>query len=397
MQNQKIKYYIISSSLILILSLLLGFFRNSFLDEKFPNIYNDKSSKLQKNVSPESKINQSISADSLVDSLSLSNFLVENYWEGQSEYIIINIDTAKSIYSYQLATIIDARDPEDYLTSHIPGAINIPYDKDKKYSQILIDSLVGKDKSIMIYCNDSTCDLGENLAKDLNQMGLFGILYFKDGYKIWNQNSLPIKIPDKLLVEEYRENRTFILSNNVDGDDVLLAFSIMLVLILYFSDTYKRFIPLVSMLVLAYIFISFGIGKILDPIKFAKDISQYNILPDNLLKIGSLTLPWLEVILGTILLVSAIKYYFTFTTIIKSKFTLTDTSSIFLVILLVMFIIMITIAFLNGNYIDCGCSGESKGLYSKQFNMIKRLLLDLFLLFLALIVKYRYKFLNKYV
>jgi uncharacterized membrane protein YphA (DoxX/SURF4 family) len=59
---------------------------------------------------------------------------------------------------------------------------------------------------------------------------------------------------------------------------------------------------IVARLIMAAIFIYASIDKIAHPAAFAKDVYNYQILPDALINLTALVLPWLELLLGLCLL-----------------------------------------------------------------------------------------------
>jgi uncharacterized membrane protein YphA (DoxX/SURF4 family) len=59
---------------------------------------------------------------------------------------------------------------------------------------------------------------------------------------------------------------------------------------------------ILARLVMAAIFIYASLDKIAHPAAFAKDVYNYQILPDALINLTALVLPWLEVFLGLCLL-----------------------------------------------------------------------------------------------
>ena len=63
-----------------------------------------------------------------------------------------------------------------------------------------------------------------------------------------------------------------------------------------------RFAVLAARLLMAGIFIYASIDKIAHPAAFAKDVNNYQILPDALINLTALVLPWLELLLGLCLL-----------------------------------------------------------------------------------------------
>jgi uncharacterized membrane protein YphA (DoxX/SURF4 family) len=67
------------------------------------------------------------------------------------------------------------------------------------------------------------------------------------------------------------------------------------------SET-MRWARLAARLSLAGIFIYASVDKIAHPAAFAKDVYNYQILPDALINLTALVLPWLELFLGLCLL-----------------------------------------------------------------------------------------------
>ena len=105
--------------------------------------------------------------------------------------------------------------------------------------------------------------------------------------------------------------------------------------------------PLLSLiirLIIGGIFIFFAIGKIADSTLFAKEISNYRIMPEFSLSIMSLSLPWIELICG-LFLMSGIRL---------------RSSAMICGVLTIIFIIAIGSAMFRGLDINCGCFSEVK-------------------------------------
>jgi uncharacterized membrane protein YphA (DoxX/SURF4 family) len=60
---------------------------------------------------------------------------------------------------------------------------------------------------------------------------------------------------------------------------------------------------LIARLILGVVFIYASMDKIAHPAAFAKDVFNYQILPEFLINVTALVLPWLELILGIFLLI----------------------------------------------------------------------------------------------
>ncbi len=107
----------------------------------------------------------------------------------------------------------------------------------------------------------------------------------------------------------------------------------------FFSNKY---LLLATRIVLGFIFVYAGAEKIADPEAFAISISNYRLLPIVTINFFAITLPWIELVAGVLLIFGI---------------TVKENSSILFSMLLV-FTIAIAISLLRGLSIDCGCYGK---------------------------------------
>ena len=203
--------------------------------------------------------------------------------------VVLSIEDAKKMYDLNSAIFIDARDPAEFSDGHITNALNIPYENinDFEYEDIL-DSLVvpvaikedsSVEKYLVIYCSGEGCSLSEDWAYEMSEYGPFHdditIFYFEAGFPAWKDLGYPIKVSDL----DISENDTESESSFWNFIDYIVIFSILLIFIFYFNDSYKHLIPIISRLVLGFIFIYFSWDKILDPKLFSNVIQNYDIVP----------------------------------------------------------------------------------------------------------------------
>ncbi len=103
------------------------------------------------------------------------------------------------------------------------------------------------------------------------------------------------------------------------------------------------YLSLAVRLVIGGIFIFWSIGKINDPSKFVEEIMNYRMLPEFIVNIFALVLPWVELISGFLLVLG-----------VRVK-----AGSAVISGLLIMFIIAIITAMARNLNIGCGCFTES--------------------------------------
>lgn len=99
---------------------------------------------------------------------------------------------------------------------------------------------------------------------------------------------------------------------------------------------------LIARIVIALMFIIVGVGKIAHPEEFAREISNYQLLPILFINPLAIILPWLEVITGMMIL-----------------FGIQIRANAFIVsLMLITFTTAIIIAVAKGLSIDCGCYSQ---------------------------------------
>ncbi len=109
-------------------------------------------------------------------------------------------------------------------------------------------------------------------------------------------------------------------------------------------------------LVIAFIFIYAGVEKISDPESFALSISNYRLMPTITINFLAITLPWIELVSGILLL---------FGISVKENSTIIFS-------MLLIFTIGIIISLFRGLSIDCGCFGKGTqiGLFKLGENLL---------------------------
>ena len=108
----------------------------------------------------------------------------------------------------------------------------------------------------------------------------------------------------------------------------------------------NRYTILVFRLIIGGIFIYASLDKIAYPEQFAKIVYNYKILPHSLINIFAIILPWIELLCGIFVIIGIF----------------VESSSAILSMFLVVFIIALSVNFLRGLDINCGCfSTDPKG------------------------------------
>jgi rhodanese-related sulfurtransferase len=82
--------------------------------------------------------------------------------------------------------LIDVLPAESYKSGHIPGAVNIPYDKLEKE----LPRQAKKTDVIVVYCASYSCHLSTRATEVIIGMGYKNVLDFKGGRKLWESLGL---------------------------------------------------------------------------------------------------------------------------------------------------------------------------------------------------------------
>lgn len=85
--------------------------------------------------------------------------------------------------------LVDALSAKHYESSHLPGAINLPYEFVDEAESLLPD----KDAEIVVYCMNVDCEASTEEARELEGMGYHNVLHYAEGKQDWIRAGLPIE------------------------------------------------------------------------------------------------------------------------------------------------------------------------------------------------------------
>ena len=105
--------------------------------------------------------------------------------QGYTTPIIFTWDQTRELLQNNSAILLDARDGSAYDKFHIQGAYSLPYDDIVKNKKLLQN--LPKNKWLITYCDDPTCDLAELLAYELIYAGYKYVAYYLEGIEGWKK------------------------------------------------------------------------------------------------------------------------------------------------------------------------------------------------------------------
>jgi rhodanese-related sulfurtransferase len=112
--------------------------------------------------------------------------------EWQAKFPHISLIGAQSAYADKSIVFIDARKPDDYAEGHIAGSLNFYADEYEDFAPRVLP-LLSPEKTYVIYCNGTTCDLSHHLAERLSEQGFKNLKVFFNGWSLWKKASLPVR------------------------------------------------------------------------------------------------------------------------------------------------------------------------------------------------------------
>jgi len=106
-----------------------------------------------------------------------------------------------------------------------------------------------------------------------------------------------------------------------------------------------RVIELAARIVVGLVFLLYGLDKIAHPNEFARAIVNYRLLPEALVNLVAVTLPWVELVCGLLLLAGQ----------------WVRSAALVSAFLLSVFVIAVSITLARGLDINCGCLNTGAG------------------------------------
>jgi rhodanese-related sulfurtransferase len=85
--------------------------------------------------------------------------------------------------------LVEALSQKHYESSHLPGAINLPYEFVDEAERVLPD----KKAEIVVYCMNPRCMASAEEARELEEMGYERVLHYAAGKQDWIGAGLPVE------------------------------------------------------------------------------------------------------------------------------------------------------------------------------------------------------------
>jgi rhodanese-related sulfurtransferase len=132
--------------------------------------------------------------------------LVHKSWQGQLSPLLsqvrdqrraeqfqgvktVNLAQAYALFQ-QGSLFIDARPADEFNELHVPKSLNITPDQ---VSAGVGEQVAGldRDREIVVYCGQVSCDLALKVAEKLQSMGFTRVVAFIGGFRAWDEAGYP--------------------------------------------------------------------------------------------------------------------------------------------------------------------------------------------------------------
>ena len=94
------------------------------------------------------------------------------------------VSEALSLFGKPGTAFVDARKRDAFQQGHIEGASHIPYSFVEPLSKKSLEAL-GKNESIVVYCNREDSEVSKLMAGELAQAGIKEVTYLEGGFLGW--------------------------------------------------------------------------------------------------------------------------------------------------------------------------------------------------------------------
>ncbi len=85
--------------------------------------------------------------------------------------------------------LVEALSRQHYESSHLPGAINLPYEFVDEAEKVLPD----KNAEVIVYCMNPECAASTEEARELKEMGYARVFHYAAGKQDWLRAGLPVE------------------------------------------------------------------------------------------------------------------------------------------------------------------------------------------------------------
>ncbi len=105
---------------------------------------------------------------------------------------LVDEQTAHRHYESGATIFLDTREKEPYADGHIKGAFHLPSpEKEERFPAV--EPLIGEDALLILYCHGPECEMAEEVAGFLAQLGYKKMMIMTSGFHAWEKAGYPVE------------------------------------------------------------------------------------------------------------------------------------------------------------------------------------------------------------
>ncbi len=108
-----------------------------------------------------------------------------------SRVVRITFAEAEDLFVERKALFVDARSRQEFVSGHVPGAINLPYDGSTRKKPGGYLPVLPRESTLVVYCSGGDCLSSLAIAGRLVAEGFGDVRVFQGGWTEWKQAGLP--------------------------------------------------------------------------------------------------------------------------------------------------------------------------------------------------------------
>lgn len=106
---------------------------------------------------------------------------------------LIDEEAARKLFGKPTTVFVDTRTEEDYSKGHVQGSVFLPAHDDMEERFMAVEPLLPRESQLILYCYGPQCEMAEEVARFLAQLGYRQISIMSAGYRAWEKAGYPVE------------------------------------------------------------------------------------------------------------------------------------------------------------------------------------------------------------
>lgn len=106
---------------------------------------------------------------------------------------LIDEKEARKLFGESGTVFVDTRNEEDYSKGHIEGAVFLTPHDNLEERFISVEPFLPQEPHLILYCYGPQCDMAEEVARFLAQLGYRKMTIMTAGYRAWEEAGYPVE------------------------------------------------------------------------------------------------------------------------------------------------------------------------------------------------------------